>query len=218
MRADTDPALDTLLLPLAERLLDWPADGVLFLRARQGAALHDAPRPGLVCEQSFKPAADALARAGWAVREADDGTRYPLVLVLPPRQRDEARALFARAVAATAPGGRGQAPPSRPALWPRRGDGSRWHRAKGRRCRSLHPGTTPRPRSIPILVPLVLGARQWGQRRAAPRHRGCGLQAWPRLDGSHAQQQGAALVPGGCARGTWPRPHKGLDPTWASTL
>ncbi|MGM3151429.1 hypothetical protein, partial [Escherichia coli] len=31
---------------------------------------------------------------------------YPLVLVLPPRQREEARALFARALALVADGGR----------------------------------------------------------------------------------------------------------------
>lgn len=64
----------------------------------------------LTCEQSFRPFAEALERNGWNVREESeieaDSTRYALVLVLPPRQREEARALFARAVALTAPGGR----------------------------------------------------------------------------------------------------------------
>ena len=52
---------------------------------------------------------ELLQRAGLQVREepgADDGDRFDLVLVLPPRQRDEARALLARAVASAAPGGR----------------------------------------------------------------------------------------------------------------
>ncbi|MGY1426428.1 class I SAM-dependent methyltransferase [Lysobacter sp. A289] len=106
MAAD-DPALETLLLPFVQGLLSWPdSGGVLFLRARDGQPLHQRPLPGLVCEQSFKPDADALQHAGLALVEPDDDTRYPLVLVLPPRQRDEARALYARAVQHVAPGGR----------------------------------------------------------------------------------------------------------------
>lgn len=102
-----DPALETLILPFERGLLPWPqTGGALFLRARDGAALHQRPLPGLVCEQSFKPDADALTRAGLALAGADDTTRYPLVLVLPPRQREEARALYARAVERVAPGGR----------------------------------------------------------------------------------------------------------------
>lgn len=105
-----DDALTTLFQPLAEGLLDWPAEGgVLFLRARDGAALREAPRPGLVCEQEFKPAADALARAGLTtvdLESLDPARRYALVLVLPPRQRQEARALLAQAVARCVPGGR----------------------------------------------------------------------------------------------------------------
>ena len=104
-----DPALDALFLPLASGALRWPAHGrVLFLRARDGAALRQFPLAGLVCEQSFKPFADELQRGGLqVVAEADpaDGVRYPLVLVLPPRQRDEARALLARAIALAEPGG-----------------------------------------------------------------------------------------------------------------
>src|SRR5690606_30906136 len=54
--------------------------------------------PGLVCEQSFKPEADALERAGFPVLAGGD-SRHQLVMVLPPRQRNEARALLADAVA-----------------------------------------------------------------------------------------------------------------------
>ena len=46
MRAESDPALETLMLPLAEGRLAWPGDGALFLRARDGWPLHAAPRPG----------------------------------------------------------------------------------------------------------------------------------------------------------------------------
>ena len=116
-----DPALETLFLPFAEGRLAWPgrepqpaavngADApihsAMFLRARDGWPLHRQPLPGLVCEQSFKPEADALAQAGFAVNIASPEKTFDLVLILPPRQRDEARALLARAVAMTRPGGR----------------------------------------------------------------------------------------------------------------
>lgn len=99
-----DPALQALMLPFADGTLAWPGSGALFLRARDGWPLHERALPGLVCEQSFKPDADALQRSGFELRAPDD-TRYPLVLVLPPRQRDEARALFAQALARLQPGG-----------------------------------------------------------------------------------------------------------------
>ncbi|MEQ1512896.1 MAG: class I SAM-dependent methyltransferase [Lysobacteraceae bacterium] len=115
MTADRrDPALETLFLPFETGLLTWPAAGdmpapsVLFMRARDGWPLRQQPRPGLICEQSFKPDAEALQRSGWTVvdpQHADPDARYPLVLVLPPRQRDEARALFAQALQRCAPGG-----------------------------------------------------------------------------------------------------------------
>lgn len=78
----------------------------MFLRARDGWPMHQQPLPGLHCEQSFKPEADALSQAGFAVNVAGAPKTYELVLILPPRQRDEARALMARAVAMTKPGGR----------------------------------------------------------------------------------------------------------------
>jgi 16S rRNA (guanine1207-N2)-methyltransferase len=107
MPAHADPALDTLLLPFAEGRIAWPRDGALFLRARDGAALHAASRPGLVAVQPFKPQADALAHAGVALidLEVDQARRWPLVLLLPPRQRAEARAWFAHALDRVAPGG-----------------------------------------------------------------------------------------------------------------
>ncbi|HEX5693243.1 MAG TPA: 16S rRNA methyltransferase, partial [Arenimonas sp.] len=100
-----DPVLDTLFLPLASGALAWPSAGSsLFLRARAGAALHAARSHRPVCEQGFKPWADALARDGFAVSESNTG-RFELVMLLAPRQREESRALLARAVAQVALGG-----------------------------------------------------------------------------------------------------------------
>lgn len=100
----TDPALDALFLPIDDGAVPWPDRGALFLRARAGVALFARPRPGLVCEQSFKPAFDALQRAGFEARSGG-ADAFPLVLLLPPRQRDEARALFAQAWMRALPGG-----------------------------------------------------------------------------------------------------------------
>jgi 16S rRNA (guanine1207-N2)-methyltransferase len=101
-----DPALETLLLPVVSGACPWPTSGrVLFLRARAGAPLRNIPSGDLVCEQSFKPDADALIQASLALATADDTATYELVLVLPPRQREEARALLARAVRRAGPSG-----------------------------------------------------------------------------------------------------------------
>ncbi len=91
-------ALTALLTPFRSGALAWP-ERVAFLRARLGVELTAMPRTGVVCEQSFKPDADALQGAGFAVSPALDAasSSFPLVLVLPPRQREEARALLARA-------------------------------------------------------------------------------------------------------------------------
>ena len=94
-----DAVLDALFLPFSDGSLRLPADGsVLFLRARDGYHLREIAKPGWLNEQSFKPFADALVRSGFTVGDAAPDARFKLVLVLPPRQREEARALFARAV------------------------------------------------------------------------------------------------------------------------
>ena len=89
MAADTrDPALETLFMPFEQGLLKWPAEGgALFLRARDGWPLRQQSRPGLVCEQSFKPDAEALERSGWTVADPDDAaadTCHAMVMVLLP--------------------------------------------------------------------------------------------------------------------------------------
>ena len=106
--AHRDPSLDALLHPFANGLLHAPEHGrVLFLRAREGAALHMARLPALVATQPFRPEAARLECLGIDLLDEDalpEGA-FPLVLVLPPRQREEARALLAKACAAAAPGG-----------------------------------------------------------------------------------------------------------------
>ncbi len=105
MSTSTDPVLDTLFLPFQTKLLPWPRSNVLFLRARLGAPMRDPDFSNLLCEQSFKPDADALTSAGFSLQNTDDTGKYAMVLVLLPRQRDEARALLARAITLTQPGG-----------------------------------------------------------------------------------------------------------------
>ncbi|MEI7036302.1 class I SAM-dependent methyltransferase [Fulvimonas yonginensis] len=101
-----DSLLDALFLPFAAGALRLPADGhALFLHARDGFRLRETAGAGWLCQQSFKPFADALQRAGRRVGEPAPDRRYPLVLLLPPRQRDEARAAFARALRHLEPGG-----------------------------------------------------------------------------------------------------------------
>lgn len=104
--AADDVALEALFVPFDTGALTLPADKrVLFLRARDGFRLREMARPGWVCEQSFKPFADALQRSGLALGVPGETSRFSLVLILPPRQRDEARALFAEAVRRAAPDG-----------------------------------------------------------------------------------------------------------------
>ena len=211
--ADTgDAALESLWLPFASGALAWPqAGGALFLRARDGWPLHQHARPGLVCEQSFKPEADALQRSGFPLADAGDTTLFPLVLVLPPRQRDEARALMARAVARTAPGGR------RARVHPE---------CRRREIRRRRPGSAGRPVAGPVEEPLprvleraAVRRRRSGARRrmvdagrAAPDRRWPflsrpGVFAWDRIDPASALL--AAHLPADFVR-PWRRPRRGL--------
>ena len=107
MTATRDPALDALLHPFADGALRWPGERALFLRAREGAALHAANARGFAATQPFRPEADKLQRIGIELLDEDalPERRFPLVLLLPPRQREEARALLAKACAACGPGG-----------------------------------------------------------------------------------------------------------------
>jgi 16S rRNA (guanine1207-N2)-methyltransferase len=104
--ADADQAaLETLCTPFRTGALQWSVPAA-FLGARFGQALADMPDTDLVCEQPFKPDAAGLLQAGFEVSRELDRRGFPLVLVLPPRQREQARALLARAVRMALPNGR----------------------------------------------------------------------------------------------------------------
>ena len=108
MTSMRDQVLDALLHPFAASLLRWPQAGdALFLRAREGAALHAHGARGFAATQPIKPEAERLQRIGAEMRDEDalPAAGFPLVLVLPPRQREEARALLAKACMAVTAGG-----------------------------------------------------------------------------------------------------------------
>lgn len=105
----TDPALDALFLPLLDGSLTLPgAESLLFLRARAGAPWLQLrslrPQWTVLAEQSFRPFADALDAQGTPVSAQAQG-RFDAVVLLPPRQRTEARALLARALEQVSEGG-----------------------------------------------------------------------------------------------------------------
>lgn len=106
LSADTSSAaLDALHHAISSARVSLPDDGrVLFLRARDGHWWGEASRQDWLCQQTFKPFAAALERSGLLVAEPASEQRFPLVMLLPPRQRDEARALFARAAQHAEPG------------------------------------------------------------------------------------------------------------------
>lgn len=104
-----DPSVyETLMLALEEGHVSLPEAGpVLFLRAEVSPWLARLPKDRLVCQNSFKPDHDALSSAGLDVLppETERFPAAPLTLILPPRQKDEARALFARALRDAPEGG-----------------------------------------------------------------------------------------------------------------
>ena len=97
MSTRADPALETLLLPFARGALAWPREGgALFPGGRDGWPLHAQALPGLEIRVDEDDGAGDTR---------DPPRLYPLVLLLPPRQREQARAQLARALARLAPGG-----------------------------------------------------------------------------------------------------------------
>ena len=103
-----DAALDALFNAFDIGELSLPRDGaVLFLRARPGPWMHRNDVRKWTCVQSFKPHADGLLRYVGSVEQTiPEDHRFDLVLVLPPRQRDEARALLAQALNCRSEGGK----------------------------------------------------------------------------------------------------------------
>ncbi len=97
------PALDTLLLAFSAE--DGPAipARALFLGARPHPSLRRWPE--ITGWQPLKPLADEWERGGFQRVDAPSG-RWPLVMVLPGKSRDETLAWFAMARDHLLPGGR----------------------------------------------------------------------------------------------------------------
>lgn len=99
---------DTLLLALDDGAVPLPAAGpILVLNAEPGPWLMQLPKDRVICRTSFKPSHAALRAAGFNVLPVDS-VELPeamLTIVVPPRQRDQARALYARALLAAPEGG-----------------------------------------------------------------------------------------------------------------
>ncbi|MEO8743270.1 MAG: class I SAM-dependent methyltransferase [Lysobacteraceae bacterium] len=101
-----DAALATLLYPFASGALAWPIDACkLFVHARDGWPLRAQALTSMVCEQGFKPFSNALQRGGLTVATNVAEEKFPMVLLLPPRQSEQARADLARAAQRTLAGG-----------------------------------------------------------------------------------------------------------------
>src|SRR5690625_1034741 len=98
MTSQNNPALEPLLFTFRTGLLTWPGTSALFLRARAGAALTPSASPWAAWEHSSMPGCGAVQWTGVTVDTGGE-RRHQVVLVLPPRQRDEARALLAEAAA-----------------------------------------------------------------------------------------------------------------------
>lgn len=100
-----DPALQALFLPFLDHTL-VPPSRLAFLRARAGQGLQQFRsvfgRVAIVAEQSFRPFADALPPGIDVIPRVHE--QFGAVLVLPPRQRGEARALLVHALELASPG------------------------------------------------------------------------------------------------------------------
>lgn len=98
-----NPALETLLLAFAgEEALEVPPRA-LFLGAEAHRGL--AAWPAVVGWQPFKPLADSWQRAGFECADEPAG-KWPAVLVLPGKSREETLGWFALARRHLEPGGR----------------------------------------------------------------------------------------------------------------
>ncbi len=100
--------LETLLVPFADGALKMPETGnILLTRAVASPAWRALPKERLICLQSLKSDHDALITDGYSVLppQTEDLPEAGLYLCLPPRQKDEMRAAFARALMAAPDGG-----------------------------------------------------------------------------------------------------------------
>lgn len=93
---DENPAYVTLWYPFQSGVLAW-RDRHLFLRARAGVLPNEVKAEQIDCMQSFKPFVNELQQMAYPLIQQIQQT-YPIVLLVPPPQRDETKALFAQAL------------------------------------------------------------------------------------------------------------------------
>lgn len=102
---DFQAALDTLAYTLqAHPELVEGAESIAFLRGQP----HDsfsALRPRMLCEQTYKPRADALQAGGYHLRDQIEGL-HDVVLLLPERQKQQTLADLAHGMSLVKEGGR----------------------------------------------------------------------------------------------------------------
>ncbi len=100
--------LDTLALALdAEGPQPLPASGDILVLKAEPDLFDLLPAERMIARTTFKPHYDAFQRRGLRLIDLEGGDlpQAPLTLIVPPRQRDEMRALFARALLAAPEGG-----------------------------------------------------------------------------------------------------------------
>ena len=99
-----DLAIETLMLAFSADEGIFPPKRALFIGAQPHPALKEWP--DLIGWQPLKPRAAAWERAGFPRSEDLPEGKWPLVLVLPGKSRDEALAWFAAARERLEPGGK----------------------------------------------------------------------------------------------------------------
>lgn len=102
-KVDQPDQVKALLLPFDKGLLPLP-DRAFLMRAEGADGLGEEWRSRLTCEQSFKPAADLLTKAGFQVVSRLEGI-FAAGLVLVTKHKAETLANLARAWLLLEPGG-----------------------------------------------------------------------------------------------------------------
>jgi 16S rRNA (guanine1207-N2)-methyltransferase len=97
---DDDGSLAALEWGFRTEALPALHGSVLFLNARHGALLASRADIDWHCEQGFLPWNEALRCGGFEAQARIEATGFDACLILLPPQRDEARALLARATVA----------------------------------------------------------------------------------------------------------------------
>lgn len=100
-----DPVLETLMLPLVQGALP-PVEKAAFLNARYHTALENFKDEHIFLQQHFRPYADELQSRGFKVTADVEHASVPLVMLLLPKNADEAKFFIARGLSMLEKGGK----------------------------------------------------------------------------------------------------------------